>query len=78
MRMYLKKKKSTWSLAVLILKRRIRMRRSMSMVELLRGKDKREEENPGKIQMRLLIRDREVKVMAGGTINHKLMLSKLF
>ena len=74
MRMYLKKKKSTWSLAVLILKRKIRMRRSMLMVELLRGKEKREEENPGKIQMRMLIRDREFKVMAGGTINFKIWM----
>jgi hypothetical protein len=46
----------------------------MLMVELLRGKEKREEENPGKIQMRMLIRDREFKVMAGGTINFKIWM----
>jgi hypothetical protein len=44
------------------------------MVESLRGKAKREEGNPGKIRMKMPIKDREFKVKDGWTMNFKILM----
>ena len=44
------------------------------MVESLRGKAKREGGNPGKIRMKMPIKDREFKVKDGWTMNFKILM----
>lgn len=44
------------------------------MVESLRGKAKREEGNPGKIRMKMPIKDREFKVKDGWIMNFKISM----
>ena len=72
MRMDLKKRKSTWSQAVQILRRMIQMKKNTLMGELLRGKEKKEEENLRKIIMRILIKDKEFKAKDRSIMNIKI------
>ena len=74
MMMLLKRKMSMQSQAVLIQKKKIQMKKSMLMVEQLRGNQIKEEGNQKRMRVKVPTKDRKYIVKAGGTMSRKIFM----